>query len=197
MHYDYVVVLKKSSDRQIDFISIFLCILSIAGFVYEQTRSAHFSFPFTLISILIATGIVYNLFFVKKDISPRYKYLLFLSGITWIAMPYLQWISIAFFFLAFLEYQAKHPLEVGFTNDEILINTLIKRKFAWCDFNNIILKDGLLTLDFKSNTIFQKETLDDDEPDADEDEFNDYCKQRLNDVRWPLSEVRHQTQIPK
>jgi hypothetical protein len=179
MHYDYVVVLKKSSGRQIDFISIFLCILSIVGFVYNQISTTQFSFPFTLISVIIANGIGYNIFFVKKGKSPRYKYLLFLAGIAWIVMPHLQWISIAFFFLAFLEYQAKHPLEVGFTDDEILINTLIKRKFVWSDFNNIILKEGLLTLDFKNNTLFQKEALDDDEPDADEDEFNDYCNARL------------------
>jgi len=43
----------------------------------------------------------------------------------------------------------------------------------------VILKDGLLTLDFKNNKVYQKEALDDDEPDADEDEFNEYCKSRL------------------
>jgi hypothetical protein len=40
-----------------------------------------------------------------------------------------------------------------------------------------------LTLDFKNNTIFQKEVLDDDEPDADEDEFNKYCREQLSRVR--------------
>ena len=179
MKYDYVVTLRKNSDRQIDLISILLCVLSVAGFIYEQIVSRHFNSFFTIVCIVLAGGIIYNIYFIKKERSPRYKYLLFLAGITWIAMPFLQWVSITLFFLAFLEYQAKHPLEIGFTNNEIVINSLIKRKFDWIDMNNIILKDGLLTMDFKNNKIFQKETLDDDEQDADEDEFNDYCKNQL------------------
>jgi len=41
------------------------------------------------------------------------------------------------------------------------------------------LKDGLLTLDFRDNKLIQKEVIDDDEPDAPEDEFNDYCRSKL------------------
>lgn len=181
MKYDYVVALKKNSNRQIDLISIILCFLSITAFLSNQAITAHFSFLFTFIAMIIASGVVYNLFFVKNKL-PRYKYLLFLAGIAWMAMPYLQWVSATLFFLALLEYQAKHPLEVGFSENEILINTLIKRKFTWNDFNHIILKDGLLTMDFKNNRLFQKETLDDDEPDADEDEFNNYCIMQLAQV---------------
>jgi hypothetical protein len=179
MRYDYVVTLKKSSDRQIDLISIFLCAFSVLVFVFEQFRAAKFDYAATLFAIIIAGGVLFNLFFTKKDKPVRYKNLLFLAGIYWIMMPYLSWVSIIFFFLAFLEYQAKHPLEVGFAKEEVVINTLIKRKFNWSSFNNIILKEGLLTLDFKNNRIFQKETLDDDEPDADEDEINDYCRKQL------------------
>jgi hypothetical protein len=192
MKYDYVVTLKKSSDKQIDMISILLCVLSIAGFLFEQIKTNHFNYLLSLVSIVIASGIIYNIFFTKKDKSPRYKYLLFLAGITWIGMPYLQWIAIAFFALAFLEYQAKHPLEVGFTNDEIVINTLVRKRFHWNDLNNVILKDGLLTLDFRNNKLFQKETLDDDEPDAEEDEFNDYCKQQMIvAVRRPMVDIKN------
>ncbi|HLK30608.1 MAG TPA: hypothetical protein VKT28_18650 [Puia sp.] len=183
MKYDYVVTLKKSSDRQVDVISILLCFLSIAAFAFLQINSKQFNYFFSIASLIIAAGIIYNLFFAKKDKSPRYRYLLFLAGIVWMTMPFLQWAAIAFFALAFLEYQAKHPLEVGFSNDEIVINTLVRKRFHWNDLNNVILKDGLLTLDFKNNRLFQKETLDDDEPDADEDEFNDYCKAQFRKVK--------------
>jgi hypothetical protein len=195
MRYDYVVILKKSSDRQIDLISIFLCIFSILAFVFEQASSKHFNPFLSLATLIIAGFIFYNIILSRKGNSVRYKNWLFLAGVCWIAMPYLQWVCIIFFFLAFLEYQAKHPLEVGFTKDEVVINTLIKRKFSWDDFNNIILKEGLLTLDFKNNKIFQKEILDDDEPDADEDEFNDYCKERLMvDVRRPMTDIESKLQ---
>jgi hypothetical protein len=44
--------------------------------------------------------------------------------------------------------------------------------------NNVMLKDGMLTLDFKNNKLLQKETIDED-GDADEDEFNAWCRERF------------------
>jgi len=191
MHYEYVVTLKKSSDRQTDIISIFLCFFSVLAFLFEQLSKKHFNLFLSFAAIIIVGFVIYNIILSKKGERVRYKNWLFITGICWIGMPYLQWVSIVFFSLAFLEYQAKHPLEVGFSNEEVVINTLIKRKFSWSSFNNIILKDGLLTLDFKNNRIFQKETIDDDEPDADEDEFNDYCRQKLmSDVRRSMADIK-------
>ena len=85
-----------------------------------------------------------------------------------------------FFLLAFLEYQTKRPLEIGFHHDRVVINTLIKRRFEWSAFNNVVLRDGLLTLDFSNNRLMQKEVADDEEEDdADEEEFNAFCRDRL------------------
>jgi hypothetical protein len=47
----------------------------------------------------------------------------------------------------------------------------------------VILRDGLLTLDFRNNILIQKEVLEDEEPDADENEFNDYCRSKLLNLR--------------
>ena len=77
-----------------------------------------------------------------------------------------------------LNEQLKMPLEIGFAGNEIVINTLIRRRYQWTDFNNIILKDDLLTLDFKNNRLLQRETID-EEGDADEHEFNLYCQEQM------------------
>jgi hypothetical protein len=94
-------------------------------------------------------------------------------------MPGWKFLSVPFFLLGFLEAQAKHPLEIGFTSDHIVINSLFRRIYPWSAFNNVILKDGLLTLDFKDNRLIQKEAEEDDDPDAGEDEFNEFCRHRL------------------
>ena len=101
------------------------------------------------------------------------------AGIFWLGMPYLQWLFIPFIFFALLEAQAKYPLEFGFYSEGVVINSIFKKKFPWTSFQSVLLKDGLLTLDFKNNRLIQKEVLDDDEPDAPEDEFNDYCRSKL------------------
>ena len=44
--------------------------------------------------------------------------------------------------------------------------------------NNVVLKSGMLTLDFKNNKLIQKE-VNDAVPDTVEKEFNAYCKIQL------------------
>ncbi len=181
MRYDYVVTLKRDHEKYIDATSIFLCILSILAFLFIQIQQHKFNWFFSFATALLMAGLIINIFFQrnKKKII-RYKNWLIIAGIFWIVMPYLQWLSVLFFFLAFLEYKAKYPLEIGFTQDVVVINSLFRKKFMWNDFTNIILKDGLLTMDFKNNRLLQKQTVDDeDDYDADEDEFNDYCRGKI------------------
>jgi len=70
-------------------------------------------------------------------------------------------------------------LEIGFYSEGVVINTILKKKIPWIALDTVILKDGLLTVDFKDNTLIKKEVLDDDDPDADEDEFNEYCRGKI------------------
>jgi hypothetical protein len=89
---------------------------------------------------------------------------------------------------------------LSFSASEIKINKFINKEYQWSDFNNIVLKDGLLTLDFANNKIIQVEpdwtepllfAIDkDDDIDAYQDiigedypklekEFNDFCRSHL------------------
>ena len=190
MQYQYVVTLKRDNEKYIDRISISLCFISMLAFIFEQIRSAHFNFFLSFAALMIGAGVTFNLLNSrKKGVRVRYKTWLLLSGIFWIGMPWLQWLSTFFFVMAFMEYQAKYPLEIGFSDEEILINTLFKKKYRWSELNNVILKDGLLTMDFKNNKLFQKEALDDEEMDADEAEFNAYCQKRLSDSNFIPSRI--------
>ena len=88
----------------------------------------------------------------------------------------------------------------SFSTSEIKINKFINKEYQWSDFNNIVLKDGLLTLDFVNNKIIQVEPdwtepllfalYKDDDIDAYQDiigedypklekEFNDFCRSQL------------------
>ena len=46
------------------------------------------------------------------------------------------------------------------------------------DLNNVILKDDLLTLDFKNNRLLQL-LVTSTETDINEKEFNEFCKVKL------------------
>jgi hypothetical protein len=200
MRYQYVAILKKSSERATDLLSILLCFLSAGSFLLTALHSIDFdhfkgargsgfhlgaparAYFLTSIALILWVGLAFNLLSKRKDrrAQVRYRYMLVLAAIGWMGMTSFPWIGLLFFLVAFLENQAKRPLEIGFDTDCIVINTLFSQRYYWSAFNNVVLKDGLLTLDFKNNRLMQKEIADDeDEDDADEEEFNTWCRDQL------------------
>jgi hypothetical protein len=188
MHYDYVVTLKRENARKTDLVSFLLLLFSILSFSYAQIRNGFGKWPpvlsgsngFLLIAIFILLfGLVMNIYSSRKGRGMRFRYWLLAAGIFWLAMPYFQWMFLLFILFALLEAQSKYPLEIGFGVNEIVFNSLFKKKIPWTALQSVILKEGILTLDFRNNTLIQKEVLDDDAPDADEDEFNEYCRRKL------------------
>jgi hypothetical protein len=178
MHYNYVVTLKRDNARKTDLVSFLLLIFSFLAFSYMQVRQG-FSGFLSISSLILLAGLLINLFASRKGKELHFRNWLFATGLLWLGMPELQWMFIPFIVFSLLEAQAKYPLEFGFYDGGVVMNALFKKKIPWTVLGSVILKDGLLTLDFKDNTLIQKEVLEDDDPDADEDEFNDYCRSKL------------------
>jgi hypothetical protein len=178
MHYDYVVTLKRENARKTDLVSFLLIIFSILAFCYVQIHSGFNGF-LCIAAIILVFGLLLNMYVFRKGKEMRFRNWLFATGIFWLDMPYFQWMLIPFVFFALLEAQAKYPLEIGFYTDGVVLNSLFKKSWAWTSLESVKLKDGLLTLNFRNNKLIQKEVLDDDEPEAPEDEFNDYCRSKL------------------
>ena len=178
--YPYVVTLRNRNTRYIDFLGFFLLVISLVFFIREMLGSRNIAFAYLIGSVFIAGVLVWNLYFgLFKKKKVYFKYGLLIAALVWMKMPFFQWVFFAFVLLALLEYHAKYSVEIGFSENEIIINTLFKKRINWSQLNNVILKDGLLTIDFNNNKIIQKEVEDDDEPDADEEEFNRYCREQL------------------
>ena len=78
-----------------------------------------------------------------------------------------------------LDYIAHKKLVVHITNNTIIVPYMFQKEVNWDEVNNVILKDGLLTIDFKNNKLFQHIILNSDE-DISEKEFNDFCEEQLN-----------------
>jgi len=182
MVYQYVVTLKNQNNRYIDILGLLLSIFSVVCFTWELLRSDHVSFAYLIGAVAVLGFIVWNLTLQAKKRKVYYSRALLLAALVWMKMPYFQWLVFVFIILALLEYQAKYAIEIGFSDNVIVINSLLKRRYDWKQFSNIVLKDGLLTLDFTNNRILQREVEDDEDDDADEDEFNEYCRKQLANV---------------
>ena len=180
MVYTYLVTLKNDSRKYVDLISLLLCSASALIFLREQFITPQKTIVYLVGFLFIAVLIARNLYLLRTNNHEKIAYnrALFFAAIVWTVMPYFQWLVFVFGFLGLFEFHAKFPLEIGFTEKQIVFNSLIKKRYTWQDFNNVVLKDNVLTLDFKSNKLFQKETIDED-GEADEDEFNSFCAQCL------------------
>ena len=179
MVYTYVVTLKNSGRKHIDTFSLLLLTISVLLFLRQQYFSDNIRITYLFGGLAVALITGWNFYQQrKKGKTVYYSSALFIAAIGWVTMPYLSLLFLPFALMGLFERQAKMPLEVGFTDSEIAINTLIRRRYKWNQFNNIVLKDDLLTLDFKNNRLLQRETID-EEGDAEEDEFNVYCREQL------------------
>lgn len=180
MVYKYVVVLKNLQNRYIDLVGLMLSIFSAVCFARELTVQTKVGIAYLVGLVFVLLVIAWNLFQSYRKRKVYYARALLIAALVWMKMPYWQWLAFVFIILALLEYQAKYSVEIGFSDEQVVINSLFKRKYSWRQFNNIVLKDGLITLDFANNRLLQREIEDDDdEDDADEEEFNEYCRSRL------------------
>ena len=180
MIYQYVVTLKNQSTKYLDFIGFLLPAVSVLFFVMEMVKSNRVH-PAYIAGIISISGVLaWNVYQSKHNQKRvRYRWALFIAALVWMKMPYFEWLFFAFILLGILEPQAKYDIEIGFGDKDIVINSLPKRRYFWSDLNNVVLKDGLLTMDFVNNKILQRETLDDEEDDTEEDEFNLFCANQL------------------
>jgi hypothetical protein len=183
MVYKYVVVLKNLQNRYIDLVGLLLSIFSAFCFARELTVANKVGVAYLIGLVFVMAVVIYNLAQSYRKRKVYYSRALLIAALVWMKMPYWQWLAFVFIILALLEYQAKYAVEIGFSDEQIVINSLFKRKYRWDQFSNIVLKDGIITLDFVNNRLLQREIEDDEEEDeADEEEFNEYCQSRLSAV---------------
>jgi hypothetical protein len=77
-----------------------------------------------------------------------------------------------------LNTMATRNTAVSFAVGFIFYPSFPPKRIQWASVNNIILKDSLLTIDFKNNKIIQQ-LIDEQKTTVDEAEFNDFCRQQL------------------
>ena len=65
-------------------------------------------------------------------------------------------IGVFFIIAALLERQIKFPQEIGFSKEGITFNTFPFKNYTWQQVNNVILKDNMLTLDFKIIKLYKE-----------------------------------------
>ena len=180
--HDYVIYLQRPDYKKYDLASTLLLLLAVIAlllFAYYQTD---YWFKYMIVACLIIFQLLYNFNERKREETVSYANGFYIAAVAFLLLPGNGLISflMAIFYViaAYLEGQLKFQEEIGFDKTGITFNTFPKKHFGWHLLNNAVLKDGMLTLDFKNNKILQKE-IDERVAAFLETEFNDFCRAQL------------------
>jgi hypothetical protein len=73
---------------------------------------------------------------------------------------------------------SRRKLTVLVFEDRIIYPSFPKRTIEWQELNNVILKDGWLTIDLKNNKVFQNEIMS----PTSEIDFNGFCEDQIKKI---------------
>ena len=182
--YPFVVILKNKVSTPVNIIGFLLnmgaCGFFLKEFVGPLVGSKEMSVMLIIAILIIIILLGRNFIRQQRGHKIFFDRIYLITALLWLKMPYMQWLFIPFVILAFLEHQVKFPMEIGFSESRIVFNTFFKKKYNWSQLTNVMLKDGLLTMDFRNNRLLQREIEDEeDEDDASEEEFNLFCQEQL------------------
>ena len=180
----FELLLKNEKVKSYDRITLFIILINLAIFVLLALQSAEqririisIAGSLLLVTLLIIHFIVKN---TKTGNTSLYSFISVLSAaITWMIIGK-WWAALLCFALSALYQISRKPLQVLINPDKINYTSFPVRAIQWNELNNVILKDGILTIDFRNNKIVQAE-IDDVSNTINEKEFNDFCSQQLKD----------------
>jgi len=90
-------------------------------------------------------------------------------------------LGVAVALISLLYFISARKLQVVVTSQEIRYPSFPVRVIDWSEINNVILKDGLLTIDFNNNKLAQLNVTDFFSKEQ-EKEFNEFCQVQLKAV---------------
>ncbi len=178
--YDYIIVCKRPNYKLVDGISqlmLFLAMISFASSVKTPINNSK-SIALYAIIVGITAWLIYAYFVQKKGGTPYYRIALLAGSLGWAMEKHWEWVALIYFVAAVLEKQVKFPLEIAFDDNEIIVNSLPKKHYYWNEIRNVVIKDGILTIDLKNNILIQKE-IDNPGSVKTEQDFNEFCRTRL------------------
>ena len=129
-------------------------------------------------AVIMLLSFSFKWLFGKITVSKKYSfainYLLIAAG--WIFLFNNWGMMLLHVLLASIDIQARKNsylhMDVGGVRQQ---QGIFKKTYPWPLFSNLILKDGLLTLDFKNNRIKQIEIQE----RVDENLFNEFCRIKI------------------
>ena len=180
----YNFILKNEKTKKYRLISQLLVLFNLLGFVFLLVNNEVKIAKNLILVFAVLITAVYTFFTVIEWISKKvlpdfwHRSIFGVCAAVWYSEGF-WWLTIMLFLFILLDFIAHKKLIVDVTDKNIIVPYIMQRTIDWSEVDNVILKDGLLTIDLRNNKLFQQLILNSDD-DINEKEFNDFCLQQLN-----------------
>ena len=175
----FEIEIKNDKRNNYRLYNWFALVISIMGFSYLLFFDEWF--VEALGAILLIIIYLLTRYYRRKKRKAIYLfddqgYFLFLLCLCWLGVQNFLIAGICLI-LGLVYMAAMQKIIFIFKKDGILRTNFPKKEFDWSTLDNVVLKDGILTLDFKSNRIIQGEI----EPSKriDQNDFNLFVEEQM------------------
>ena len=174
----FKLLLKNEKKKSYQRITWLIIISNIALLILLSIKGIFSKGEVIAIVIMIGLAIFIPLYVKSKDVKIETSIIFIILMTVWISTGY-WWVAIINFVFEIFQIAALRNLIVRVKPDTVIYPSFPQRQIDWKELSNLILKDGLLTIDLKNNKIIQQ-YVDQKSLTIDEKEFNDFCRQQLN-----------------
>lgn len=156
-----------------------LALGAIISLLYQNNPSYYINIIASVVLFFMAVGI--NWIFLKFRVNITLV-LCLAAVILFIAIRSVPFSAVLVLFGILLKKLNKNPV-VNVNKEGVIFKKILgSQPHPWTEFNNIILKDDLLTLDFKNNKLLQL-TISENNILIDENSFNTFCDGFINSLK--------------
>jgi len=129
-------------------------------------------------ALLNAIATAWSFKFRKKNPGSRMPFFfLLINAVCWFTLQ--RWLAgILMLVFAVMEYYINRHLEIIIDDGSIRYPSFPPKIFHWKDVEQIIMKDGILTIDMKDNRLFQFSLPSESMAGINVDRFNEFCRER-------------------
>ena len=142
------------------------------------------AFIFLLIAAIFYKKILHNvlrhfrLLFFESMLFLAGSVYFWSKGLSFVALSHAIIAGVLVLLMIYLRRREQGALIIVSESNVVLPALTGQRIIEWSELTNVIKRDDLLTIDFKSNRVMHVEIINAD--DFSEDEFNQFCQEQLN-----------------
>ncbi len=175
---EYTLAIRNNKIKFYNRFGGFIILINILSTAFVALSTGQIPTLFIVFLSMNAVILFFHLWFRNSIYRFGLHPYFIIGGMFWLLAGFIPVFILLFAFELLHMTATKEPVVVV-SNDRISYPSLFTRTAKWEQLNNLILKDGIVTIDFKNNKLIQQ-PIDENKTYINEKEFNEFCRQQLN-----------------